>query len=91
MDIAKVIEELKQTRPGLRISHGGIGAVTKAKPRQDPMIVVKQYIEERNLRLVDFFNQVDKDKSLSVSPEEFRRGLQVKDQTNKQLNKQTNN
>ena len=39
------------------------------------MIVLKHYIEERNLRLVDFFNQVDKDKSLSVSPGEFRTGL----------------
>lgn len=77
-DIAKMIEELKQTRPELRITHGGLGAVTKAKPRQDPMIVLKQYIEDRNLRLVDFFNQVDKDKSLSVSPDEFRRGLQVR-------------
>jgi hypothetical protein len=75
-EIIKIIEELKQIRPGLKISHGGIGAVARAKQRQDPMIVVKRYIEERNLRLVDFFNQVDKDKSLSVSPEEFRRGLQ---------------
>ena len=72
-----MIEELKQTRPELHIEHGGIGAITKPKPRQAPMIVLKQYIEDKNLRLVDFFNQVDKDKSLSVSPEEFRKGLQV--------------
>ena len=43
---------------------------------KDPMAILKQYVDSKNLRLVDLFSQLDKDGSLSVSREEFLLGLQ---------------
>lgn len=43
--------------------------------KNDLIYILKQYVEEKNYRLVDLFNQFDKDNSLSVTREEFRQGL----------------
>ena len=37
--------------------------------------ILKEYVKSKNLRLVDLFNQFDKDKSKSVSREELMRGF----------------
>jgi len=34
-------------------------------------------MEENNLRLVDFFNQFDEDHSMSVTRDEFKKGVEV--------------
>ena len=44
----------------------------------DPMTKLRNYIEENNLRLVDFFNQFDQDHSMSVTRDEFKTGVEVK-------------
>ena len=36
---------------------------------------MKAYVKSKNLRLLDLFNQFDKDKSQSVSREELKRGF----------------
>lgn len=41
------------------------------------MVVIKKYIDSKNLRLVDFFNTIDKDKSMTVTVQEFEQGLAV--------------
>ena len=41
----------------------------------DLIYILKKYVEDKNYRLVDLFNQFDKDHSLSVTREEFRTGL----------------
>jgi Ca2+-binding EF-hand superfamily protein len=38
--------------------------------------ILKEYVKSKNLRLIDLFNQFDKDKSQSVSREELKRGFQ---------------
>ena len=43
----------------------------------DPMTKLRNYMEENNLRLVDFFNQFDQDHSMSVTREEFKIGVEV--------------
>lgn len=43
--------------------------------KNDLIYILKQYVEEKNYRLVDLFNQFDKDNSLSVTRDEFRQGL----------------
>ena len=43
----------------------------------DPMTKLRNYMEENNLRLVDFFNQFDEDHSMSVTREEFKKGVEV--------------
>ena len=45
------------------------------KKKTDLIYILKQYVEDKNYRLVDLFNQFDKDNSLSVTREEFRQGL----------------
>ena len=42
-----------------------------------PMAVVKNYVEEEGLRMIDFFKQMDADGSGSISHEEFVEGLSV--------------
>ena len=43
--------------------------------KNDLIYILKKYVEDKNYRLVDLFNQFDKDNSLSVTREEFRTGL----------------
>ncbi|CAH1791949.1 unnamed protein product [Owenia fusiformis] len=43
--------------------------------KNDPMAILKAYVEKRQLRLVDFFNQFDKDKNFKISMDEFKRGI----------------
>jgi Ca2+-binding EF-hand superfamily protein len=41
-------------------------------------MVLFEYMKQSNLRLVDFFHVLDRDKSDTISKEEFREGLQVR-------------
>ena len=43
--------------------------------KNDLIYILKKYVEDKNYRLIDLFNQFDKDNSLSVTREEFRTGL----------------
>jgi len=45
------------------------------KKNADLIFILKKYVEDKNYRLVDLFNQFDKDNSLSVTRDEFRQGL----------------
>jgi len=42
------------------------------------MTKLRKYIEDNNLRLVDFFNQFDEDNSMTVTRDEFQRGVEVR-------------
>jgi len=44
----------------------------KKKPKMDPMTMLKTYMDEQGLRLVDFFNKLDTDGSMTLSREEFK-------------------
>lgn len=44
---------------------------------RNPMAIVKNYIEEEGLRMLDFFKQMDKDHGGTISKEEFIEGLSV--------------
>ena len=43
--------------------------------KKDLVYILKKYVEDKNYRLIDLFNQFDKDNSLSVTRDEFRMGL----------------
>ena len=43
----------------------------------DPLIVLMEYMRQKNMRLLDLFNSLDTDGSKSLSRQEFREGLQV--------------
>ena len=44
----------------------------------DPLMVFFEHIKSSNLRLWDMFSQLDKDKSLTISRDEFRNGMKVR-------------
>ena len=48
---------------------------------RNPMAIVKNYIEEEGLRMLDFFKQMDKDHGGTISREEFIEGLAVRSET----------
>ena len=45
---------------------------------RDPISILKEHITQHGLRLVDFFKQLDKDGSGSISRDEFVLGLKVR-------------
>ncbi|XP_064622535.1 leucine-rich repeat-containing protein 74A-like, partial [Lineus longissimus] len=45
--------------------------------KTDPMAILRAYVDKKNLRLIDFFNTVDKDKNYKISAEEFKKGVQM--------------
>lgn len=68
----------------MKISHGGTGGADfKPQTRPTPMKILKNYIEDNKMRLLDLFNTLDKDKSMNITVKEFADGLQVsfKDKT----------
>ncbi|KAK2170737.1 hypothetical protein LSH36_1g25003 [Paralvinella palmiformis] len=42
---------------------------------EEPLMLLYRYIQDKNLRLVDIFNILDEDKSMTVDKEEFSRGM----------------
>jgi len=50
----------------------------RSASQADPMTKLRKYIEDNNLRLVDFFNQFDEDNSMTVTRDEFQRGVEVR-------------
>ena len=80
-----MLKELQKTRGDLNVEHGGTaghhGDTDKAdvKNKIDPLQKLLDYVQKNNLRLLDLFQRFDKDKSMSVSREEFRKGIQVRD------------
>ena len=44
---------------------------------ENPLIVLMEFCRLQNLRLVDMFKAIDKDRSRNLSYEEFTKGLQV--------------
>lgn len=72
-----ILKDILATRPNIKVSHGGSGGASeKPKERPGPMKILKNYIESNQIRLYDFFSMMDKDKSMSLSIEEFVKGLQ---------------
>ncbi|XP_072283894.1 leucine-rich repeat-containing protein 74A isoform X2 [Pyxicephalus adspersus] len=63
------------SRPGLHILFAGKqGFVAKKRQaRPDPMKVIQDFLDERKLRLLDFFKNMDKDGNMSVPVSDFCR------------------
>uniref|UniRef100_H3B3F3 Leucine rich repeat containing 74A n=1 Tax=Latimeria chalumnae TaxID=7897 RepID=H3B3F3_LATCH len=71
----------RQVKPGLEVIFGGVGGfiAKKPKPRPDPMKVIQDYLDERKLRLWDFFRNIDKDGSMKVPVSDFQKAIQQSD------------
>lgn len=84
-EFPEMLKTVKSTRPNFEIIHGGFMDYRalcrsdeekfKNKWKTDPMLVFVNFIEERRLKLFDMFKYFDKDKSCSLSRDEFLDGL----------------
>ncbi|XP_077991353.1 uncharacterized protein LOC144445611 [Glandiceps talaboti] len=82
-EFEELLKDILEERPHLRVEHGGTGGygyrrreTQSLKHPVDPMSYLLDYIQKNNLRLLDLFQRFDKDKSLSVSRSEFKKGIQ---------------
>ncbi|KAL9985644.1 hypothetical protein ACROYT_G008067 [Oculina patagonica] len=85
LETQALVELLLGQHPGLTIActvskrSGKLGEeldeLLGRNKKNDLIHILKQYVEEKNYRLIDLFNQFDKDNSLSVTRDEFRQGL----------------
>ncbi|CAL9686581.1 unnamed protein product [Knipowitschia caucasica] len=73
-----LLELTCQDHPSLDVQYGGVGGFIAKKPpkRIDPMKVIQDYLDERKLRLWDFFRNIDKDGTMRVPVAEFRKAVQ---------------
>ncbi|MBN3292219.1 LR74A protein, partial [Polypterus senegalus] len=73
-----LLEKTCQVHLSLEVIFGGIGGFVAKKPkhRPDPMKVIQDYLDERKLRLWDFFKKIDKDGSMRVPVSDFRKAIQ---------------
>ena len=77
-DFIELCKEIVQMRGNVIVTHGGSGgAALEPASRPSPMKILKNYIADNQLRLLDFFNHLDKDKSQSLTVQEFAEGLKV--------------
>ncbi|KAM9340942.1 leucine-rich repeat-containing protein 74A [Symphorus nematophorus] len=73
-----LLEVTCQEHPGLDVQYGGVGGFIAKKPpkRVDPMKVIQDYLDQRKLRLWDFFRNIDKDGTMRVPVADFRKAVQ---------------
>ncbi|RDD38066.1 Leucine-rich repeat-containing protein 74A [Trichoplax sp. H2] len=73
----EVMKSMKETHPDLKFIYGGGGAQLgrKGQPKRRPMQILREYITDQKMRLIDFFFALDKDKSMSITRDEFRTGI----------------
>ncbi|XP_075304767.1 leucine-rich repeat-containing protein 74A [Odontesthes bonariensis] len=73
-----LLEVTCQEHPGLDVLYGGVGGFIAKKPpkRVDPMKIIQDYLDNRKLRLWDFFRNIDKDGTMRVPVADFRRAVQ---------------
>nr|XP_019940283.1 PREDICTED: leucine-rich repeat-containing protein 74A [Paralichthys olivaceus] len=73
-----LLEVTCQEHPGLDVQYGGVGGFIAKKPpkRVDPMKIIQDYLDQRKLRLWDFFRNIDKDGTMRVPVTDFRKAVQ---------------
>uniref|UniRef100_A0A8C3RLW8 Leucine rich repeat containing 74A n=1 Tax=Chelydra serpentina TaxID=8475 RepID=A0A8C3RLW8_CHESE len=73
----KLLDVVCQVHPELDVIYGGVRGFISKKPEQrpDPMKLIQNYLDERKLRLWDFFRNMDKDGSMKIPVAEFRKAM----------------
>ncbi|MGH0122292.1 UNVERIFIED_CONTAM: hypothetical protein FKN15_033309 [Acipenser sinensis] len=75
----QLLEETRKYHPKLLLHYAGMGGWVSKKPKEktDPMKAIQDYLVERKLRLWDFFRNIDKAGTQTVSIQDFRGALQI--------------
>ncbi|NXX63543.1 LR74A protein, partial [Scopus umbretta] len=73
----KLLDLVCQTRPELDIIYNEVEGCIAKIPKQhpNPMKVIQNYLKEHNLRLWDFFRNIDKDGNMKIPVAAFRRAM----------------
>ncbi|NXH66308.1 LR74A protein, partial [Hydrobates tethys] len=73
----KLLDLVCRTHPELDVIYGEVeGCITKIpKQHPNPMKVIQNYLKEHNLRLWDFFRNIDKDGNMKIPVAAFRRAM----------------
>ncbi|NWQ96216.1 LR74A protein, partial [Burhinus bistriatus] len=73
----KLLDLVCRTRPELDVIYGEIEGCIAKTPKQhpNPMKVIQNYLKEHNLRLWDFFRNIDKDGNMKIPVAAFRRAM----------------
>ncbi|NWY55524.1 LR74A protein, partial [Chionis minor] len=73
----KLLDLVCQTRPELYVIYGEIEGFIAKIPKQhpNPMKGIQNYLKEHNLRLWDFFRNIDKDGNMKIPVAAFRRAM----------------
>ncbi|NXV95203.1 LR74A protein, partial [Calonectris borealis] len=73
----KLLDLVCQTRPELDVIYGEVEGCIAKIPKQhpNPMKVIQNYLKEHNLRLWDFFRNIDKDGNMKIPVAAFRRAM----------------
>lgn len=74
-DFEEQFKQLKEMLPEIKCRHGGDDIPKRPEIKIHPMVKLANYIEENNLRMIDFFMKFDDDRSMSVTREEFAQGI----------------
>ncbi|XP_050406083.1 leucine-rich repeat-containing protein 74B [Patella vulgata] len=83
-EFLELLTEVKENRPNFEAKHGGtlrgkdafIHRTGNPITLEDPFDVLLNYVKSNGLRLMDLFQQFDKDKSCGISKDEFILGIQ---------------
>uniref|UniRef100_A0A674JVG9 Leucine rich repeat containing 74A n=1 Tax=Terrapene triunguis TaxID=2587831 RepID=A0A674JVG9_9SAUR len=73
----KLLDVVCQVHPELDVIYGEVRGFISKKPEQrpDPMTLIQNYLDERKLRLWDFFRNMDKNGSMKIPVAEFRKAM----------------
>ena len=82
-EFCQKLENLQQSRK-IRIKYGrmievdyGEKTASDSFEKEDPMMVLMEFMRIRNFRLIDLFKSLDSDGSHSLTRKEFKEGLQA--------------
>uniref|UniRef100_A0A673JYH9 Leucine rich repeat containing 74A n=1 Tax=Sinocyclocheilus rhinocerous TaxID=307959 RepID=A0A673JYH9_9TELE len=77
-NFVQLLELICLEHPSLEVHYGGVGGFIAKKPckRVNPMKVIQDYLDQRKLRLWDFFRNIDKDGTMRVPVVDFRKAVQ---------------
>jgi hypothetical protein len=64
-DFEDIFKQVKEQLPNIKMKHGGMEPPQKPKAKVHPMVKLMNYIEKNNIKLIDFFSQLDKRKTYS--------------------------
>ncbi|KAF1434968.1 Leucine-rich repeat-containing protein 74A, partial [Spheniscus magellanicus] len=73
----KLLDLVCQTHPELDVIYGEVEGCIAKIPKQhpNPMKVIQNYLKEHNLRLWDFFRNIDKDGNMKIPVAAFQRAM----------------